>query len=137
MTSVTYGMRKSLCKVRFDMYQGVMLLCDAHYDKLCVLFVNDLFNNTISNLYRELLIKFTQAFKVVKLFLKHPVFCYQVDCVPVRTRMHSSMRFCFYEISTRWKFSSRFSKSSVYAMWLFVLWLSKQDNLSPSCGWNH
>jgi hypothetical protein len=24
MTSVTYGMRKSLCKVRFDMYQGAL-----------------------------------------------------------------------------------------------------------------
>jgi hypothetical protein len=25
MTSVTYGMRKSLCKVRFDMYQGASI----------------------------------------------------------------------------------------------------------------
>jgi hypothetical protein len=24
MTSITYGMRKSLCKVRFDMYQGTL-----------------------------------------------------------------------------------------------------------------
>jgi hypothetical protein len=24
MTSVTYGMRKSLCKVAFDMYQGAL-----------------------------------------------------------------------------------------------------------------
>jgi hypothetical protein len=24
MTSVTYGMRKSLCKVMFDMYQGAL-----------------------------------------------------------------------------------------------------------------
>jgi hypothetical protein len=24
MTSVTYGMRKSLCKVTFDMYQGAL-----------------------------------------------------------------------------------------------------------------
>jgi hypothetical protein len=25
MTSVTYGMRKSLCKVTFDMYQGALV----------------------------------------------------------------------------------------------------------------
>jgi hypothetical protein len=25
MTSVTYGMRKSLCKVMFDMYQGALV----------------------------------------------------------------------------------------------------------------
>jgi hypothetical protein len=41
MTSVTYGMRKSLCKVRFDMYQGalanflnVLVLSEKHFREM-------------------------------------------------------------------------------------------------------